>query len=165
MRLLIVGATGRTGEKVTEQALARGHNVMALVHRPSLKPAEGFQAVVADPCNIERRGRSPGPSPNRARRRWRYRRRRPHRTTRPDTRHGWRNGSRRAASALTLPSRSCREQDNDQGRRREGSHFARDTTTSGCHGGRQSGHPRPCRRSSSQNQEPGSACEDADRLR
>jgi putative NADH-flavin reductase len=53
MRLLIVGATGRTGQKVTEQALERGHNVTALVRRPSLKHAEGLHIVIADPCNIE----------------------------------------------------------------------------------------------------------------
>jgi putative NADH-flavin reductase len=53
MRLLIVGATGRTGQKVTEQALERGHNVTALVRRPSLKHAEGLRIVIADPCNIE----------------------------------------------------------------------------------------------------------------
>ena len=53
MRLLIVGGTGRTGQKVIEQALERGHNVTALVRTPSLKPAEGLHIVVADPCNIE----------------------------------------------------------------------------------------------------------------
>jgi putative NADH-flavin reductase len=53
MRLLVVGATGRTGQKVTEQALSRGHNVTALVRRPSLEPAEGLSIVIADPCNTK----------------------------------------------------------------------------------------------------------------
>jgi putative NADH-flavin reductase len=53
MRLLIVGGTGRTGQKVIEQALERGHNVTALVRRPLLTQAEGLHIVVADPCNVE----------------------------------------------------------------------------------------------------------------
>ena len=35
MRLLIVGATGRTGRALVEQALERGHEVTALVRTPS----------------------------------------------------------------------------------------------------------------------------------
>lgn len=34
MRLVVVGATGRTGRLVTEQALQRGHHVTALTRRP-----------------------------------------------------------------------------------------------------------------------------------
>lgn len=53
MRLLIVGATGRTGQQVKEQALTRGHSVTALVRSPSLKQTNGLRVVVADPCNAE----------------------------------------------------------------------------------------------------------------
>lgn len=35
MRIAVVGATGRTGRQVVEQALARGHRVTALARRPA----------------------------------------------------------------------------------------------------------------------------------
>lgn len=58
MRLLIVGATGRTGQQVTAQALKRGHGVTVLVRRASLSQWEegqtaNLRVVVADPCNTE----------------------------------------------------------------------------------------------------------------
>ena len=53
MRLAIVGATGRTGRKATEQALTRGHNVTAIVRNSSLEDKDGLRVVLADPCKIE----------------------------------------------------------------------------------------------------------------
>ena len=53
MRLLIVGATGRTGQQVREQALKRGHSVTALVRSRSLAETEGLRVAVADPCRAE----------------------------------------------------------------------------------------------------------------
>jgi len=34
MKLFVIGATGRTGREVVEQALARGHQVTAFVRSP-----------------------------------------------------------------------------------------------------------------------------------
>lgn len=34
MKIAIIGATGGTGRKVMEQALAAGHEVIAVVRRP-----------------------------------------------------------------------------------------------------------------------------------
>ena len=53
MNLMVVGATGRTGQQVTEQALKRGHSVTAVVRNSSLKLTEGLRIVVADPCKTE----------------------------------------------------------------------------------------------------------------
>ena len=53
MRLAIVGATGRTGRQVTEQALLRGHDVTAVVRKPLVGPQDGLRSVVADPCKVE----------------------------------------------------------------------------------------------------------------
>lgn len=39
MKLLVIGATGRTGRLVLEQALARGHDVTAFARRPELLPS------------------------------------------------------------------------------------------------------------------------------
>ncbi len=52
MRLVIIGATGRTGQQVTEQALMRGHSVTAVVRSPSLNEKKGLHVVIADPCNM-----------------------------------------------------------------------------------------------------------------
>ncbi|MFI0722309.1 NAD(P)-dependent oxidoreductase [Streptomyces sp. NPDC021224] len=49
MRIAVLGATGRTGRTVVEQALARGHQVVALVRRP-----EAF--TVSDPGAAHRVG-------------------------------------------------------------------------------------------------------------
>ena len=53
MRLVILGATGRTGQQVTEQGLARGHSVTAVVRDGSYRGALGLRVIVADPCNPE----------------------------------------------------------------------------------------------------------------
>ena len=53
MNIAVVGATGRTGQQVTEQALTRGHNVTAVVRSPSLKERTGLRVVHADPCKLE----------------------------------------------------------------------------------------------------------------
>ena len=53
MKLLILGATGRTGRLVTEKALSRGHDVTAFVRTPSLQARERLTIVVGDPRRIE----------------------------------------------------------------------------------------------------------------
>jgi putative NADH-flavin reductase len=53
MRLVIVGATGRTGSQAVEQALARGHSVTAIVRNHSLDGKTNLRVIVADPCNVE----------------------------------------------------------------------------------------------------------------
>ncbi len=53
MRLVIIGATGRTGQQVTEQALRRGHSVTAVVRSRSLTEQKGLDMVIADPCKAE----------------------------------------------------------------------------------------------------------------
>ena len=55
MKLFIVGATGRTGRLVIEQAISRGHTITAIVRRPGMLHAhERLQIVVGDPlrCSI-----------------------------------------------------------------------------------------------------------------
>jgi putative NADH-flavin reductase len=50
MKLLIVGATGRTGRLLAEQAIVRGHAVTAFVRSPqSLKPRAGLTIVAGNP--------------------------------------------------------------------------------------------------------------------
>ena len=53
MRLLILGATGRTGQYVTSQAIARGHSVTALVRTASLPPHRNLNSVIGDPRKVE----------------------------------------------------------------------------------------------------------------
>ncbi|HSX02978.1 MAG TPA: NAD(P)H-binding protein [Candidatus Saccharimonadia bacterium] len=50
MRLLVLGAAGRTGQEVVSQALARGHEVVAFVRRSdvALAPQERLTIVVGD---------------------------------------------------------------------------------------------------------------------
>ena len=49
MKLLIVGATGGTGRQLVAQALERGHQVTALVRRPSrAEPRPGLTSTVGD---------------------------------------------------------------------------------------------------------------------
>ncbi len=49
-KLFILGATGRTGRHVVDQALSRGHAVTALVRRPEkVQGRENLQAKVGDP--------------------------------------------------------------------------------------------------------------------
>ena len=58
MRITVFGATGRTGSKVVEQALERGHEVVAFVRDASkLEPREGLTIVegdARDPSAVER---------------------------------------------------------------------------------------------------------------
>ena len=58
MNLLIVGATGGTGQQLVTQALERGHRVTALVHRPPrAEPRPAFTPVagdVLDPGSLDR---------------------------------------------------------------------------------------------------------------
>jgi putative NADH-flavin reductase len=50
MKLLIVGATGRTGRLLAEQAIVRGHAVTAFVRSPqSLKPRTGLTIAAGNP--------------------------------------------------------------------------------------------------------------------
>jgi len=53
MKLLILGATGRTGRLVTEKALSHGHDVTAFVRTPSLPARERLTVVVGDPRRID----------------------------------------------------------------------------------------------------------------
>lgn len=53
MRLLILGASGRTGQQVTEQALIRGHSVTAVVRNLPHDGKKGLHIVVADPCKLQ----------------------------------------------------------------------------------------------------------------
>ena len=41
MKIAVVGATGRTGRQVAGQALARGHDVLALARHPEALPGRG----------------------------------------------------------------------------------------------------------------------------
>ncbi len=41
MKIAVVGAAGRTGLQVVEQALARGNHVIALARHPKAMPARG----------------------------------------------------------------------------------------------------------------------------
>ncbi|MGW3278409.1 MULTISPECIES: NAD(P)-dependent oxidoreductase [Nocardia] len=48
--IAVLGATGRTGRMIVNEALARGHRVTAVVRRAgSLGPAAGLTVVTADP--------------------------------------------------------------------------------------------------------------------
>lgn len=48
--IAVLGATGRTGRVIVDQALARGHRVTAIVRRAgSYIPAPGSTVIVADP--------------------------------------------------------------------------------------------------------------------
>jgi putative NADH-flavin reductase len=53
MNLFIVGATGRTGQIVTAQAIERGHSVTALVRTPSLRPKKRLNVISGDPRRLE----------------------------------------------------------------------------------------------------------------
>jgi putative NADH-flavin reductase len=58
MKIAVLGATGGTGREVVVQALARGHEVTALVRNPSaLEPRRGLAIVAGDtedPTSVER---------------------------------------------------------------------------------------------------------------
>ena len=47
MKIAVVGATGRTGQQVVEQALARGDDVIAVARHPEALPQRGPGAAVA----------------------------------------------------------------------------------------------------------------------
>jgi putative NADH-flavin reductase len=47
MKIAVVGATGRTGRQVVEQALARGDDVIAVARHPGALPRHGPGAAVA----------------------------------------------------------------------------------------------------------------------
>jgi putative NADH-flavin reductase len=54
MRLFIVGATGRTGRLVVDQAIARGHAVTAIVRKSGALPAhDNLRIVIGDPLRID----------------------------------------------------------------------------------------------------------------
>jgi putative NADH-flavin reductase len=54
MKLFVLGATGRTGRLVTEQALVRGHSVTAIVRAlGAVRPQERVNAVVVDPLRAD----------------------------------------------------------------------------------------------------------------
>ena len=52
-QILLIGATGRTGKLVLDEALTRGHLVTALVRKPnsSLPQHANLTTVTGDPCN------------------------------------------------------------------------------------------------------------------
>ena len=50
MNIFVVGATGRTGRQVVEQALARGHGVTAMIRRPgAFDPHEKLRSLIGNP--------------------------------------------------------------------------------------------------------------------
>lgn len=59
MRTVIFGATGPTGRRLTEQALAAGHEVTAVTRRPgAVSPSAGLSVVTADVTDAEAVGRA-----------------------------------------------------------------------------------------------------------
>ncbi len=55
MKIAVLGATGRTGRLVVEQAIERGHQVVAYVRRPgALQPKPALQIVVGELGDTER---------------------------------------------------------------------------------------------------------------
>ncbi|TMD53495.1 MAG: hypothetical protein E6I85_08270 [Chloroflexi bacterium] len=55
MKLVVLGATGRTGRLVVEQALAAGHTVTALVRSPEkLATSSSNLRVVAGQAEVDR---------------------------------------------------------------------------------------------------------------
>jgi putative NADH-flavin reductase len=54
MRLYVIGGSGRTGHHLIDQAIARGHEVTALVRRPdALKPRPGLQLIEGNAARPE----------------------------------------------------------------------------------------------------------------
>lgn len=52
MKLLVLGATGRTGQHILEQGLAKGHEITALVRDPSkVTPSDGLTLVQGTPTD------------------------------------------------------------------------------------------------------------------
>ena len=52
MKIFIVGATGRTGQALTQLAVAKGHNVTAFGRRPPQRLLEGSYFVAGDPQQV-----------------------------------------------------------------------------------------------------------------
>lgn len=53
MRLFVIGATGRTGGRVVDVALARGHTVTAFVRAPHrVPPRDGLTVRQGDPRQV-----------------------------------------------------------------------------------------------------------------
>ncbi len=51
-KILLLGATGRTGRLILDEALARGHHVVALARRPdALPPQAGLTVIGGDPAS------------------------------------------------------------------------------------------------------------------
>lgn len=48
MRMTVFGASGKVGRLVVQEALRRGHQVVAFVHSAQLEPAEGLTIVKGD---------------------------------------------------------------------------------------------------------------------
>ena len=54
MKLLVLGATGRTGQHIVEQGLASGHEITALVRDPSkITPRDGLTLVEGTPTDAQ----------------------------------------------------------------------------------------------------------------
>ena len=52
MKLLVLGATGRTGQHIVEQGLAKGHDITALVRDPAkVTPRDGLTLVAGTPTD------------------------------------------------------------------------------------------------------------------
>jgi putative NADH-flavin reductase len=59
MRLLVLGAAGRTGKHVVEQGRARGHEITALYRRPgAMEAIDGLRTVTADATDAASLGRA-----------------------------------------------------------------------------------------------------------
>src|SRR5258708_36071924 len=54
MKIAVVGATGRTGQRVIEQALARGDDVIAVAHHPATLPQSGPGMIGAAADELDR---------------------------------------------------------------------------------------------------------------
>src|SRR5437660_2773484 len=46
MKLFVIGATGRTGREIVQQALARGHHVTAFVRTPESIPVKNERLII-----------------------------------------------------------------------------------------------------------------------
>lgn len=54
MKLLVLGATGRTGQHIVEQGLAKGHEIIALVRDPAkVTPREGLTLITGTPTDAD----------------------------------------------------------------------------------------------------------------
>lgn len=56
MRIVVLGANGRTGTLVVQEALARGDTVTAVVRSEAKRPVlqhDGLNVVIGDPCNAQ----------------------------------------------------------------------------------------------------------------